>query len=93
MELSEFIYEAKSVGLRNITRYVPVPHEDFWRTANEKVILVVWDAEEAEYYSALQLIEGTKIRILSQKEAYHLDHFEWRNSTKFYSFNPVVGAL
>lgn len=92
MELSENLYEAKSIGLRNITKYIPTTHEDFWQTANENVILVTWDAEEAEYYSAMQLIEGTKIRILSQKEAYRLDHFEWRNSTKFYSFNPQVGG-
>lgn len=93
MNLSEFLYEAKSVGFRNNTKYIPTSHEDFWQKAKPDVILVAWDGEEAEYYKAMQLIEGTKIRILSQREAYKLDFFEWKNATKFYSFNPQVGVV
>lgn len=94
MELSEFLYEARPKNYRSaVVSYIPTTHEDFWKAANPNVILVAWDAEEAGYYKAMQIIEGTQIRILSQREAYNLDHVEWRNATKFYSFNPQVGVV
>lgn len=91
-DVPEYIYEAYRAPGKSLTQYRPVPLEEFWKKAGESVILVALDEDQATYFDAMQLIEGSRLRIMSQKAAYKMDYFEWKNSTKFYGFNPQFGG-
>lgn len=91
-DVPEYVYEAFTTPGYKLDQYRAVPLEEFWKKAGESVILVALDEDQAKYFDVMQLIEGSRLRIMSQKAAYNMDYFEWKNSTKFYGFNPQFGG-